>query len=269
MLWVWYYDRQGIIQSDGINIIADFPRFLLLLLVFQRFTLEDWGVIPSLNPDATRAHEDDSTLRVATGIPSLPITNLDPAILENSHLQEEKIKSILLQLKQFLSHEPHCLAGRATAVIAALATRDGDADLGMVCKIYHPEIQRRHEGKTLEVIHHIADEEDPEMKKHLPTMFFYGDVPGCTTHRIRSMIKRQWKGHRTLRIVGFKKLEEMTEHSGITFVNAWLEVVTCQSDHFSSNCNEKLNSNFIRPRFPLEASRRAWGSQSWQHDVRP
>ena len=61
MLWVWYYDRQGIIQSDGINIIADFPRFLLLQ-VFQRFTLEDWGVIPSLNPDATRAHEDDSTL---------------------------------------------------------------------------------------------------------------------------------------------------------------------------------------------------------------
>jgi hypothetical protein len=140
MLWVWYYDRQGIIQSDGINIIADFPRFLLLQ-VFQRFTLEDWGVIPSLNPDATRAHEDDSTLRVATGIPSLPITNLDPAILENSHLQEEKIKSILLQLKQFLSHEPHCLAGRATADIAATAGIDGDSDSGMVCKIYHPEIQ--------------------------------------------------------------------------------------------------------------------------------
>ncbi|KAF8808810.1 hypothetical protein BYT27DRAFT_7061442, partial [Phlegmacium glaucopus] len=67
------------------------------------------------------------------------------------------------------------------------------------------------------------------MKKHLPTMFFYGDVPGCTTHRIRSMLGRRWKGHRTLRIIGFKKLKEITEYSGIDFVNAWLEVVTCHA----------------------------------------
>jgi len=230
MLWVWYYDRQGIIQSDGISIIADFPRFLVLLLVFQRFTLEDWGVIPALNLDAVCAHGSDPALRGASGPGT--VIDLDPTVLENGYLQDADTKSVTLQLKQFLSHEPHCLAGRATAVIAANATKNGDADVGMVCKIYHPEIQRRHEGKTLEVVHHIADKEDPDMKKHLPTMYFYGDVPGCTTHRLRSMIKRRWKGHRTLRIIGFKKLEEMTQHSGIDFVNAWLEVVTCESDPF-------------------------------------
>ncbi|KAF8808814.1 hypothetical protein BYT27DRAFT_7095882 [Phlegmacium glaucopus] len=67
------------------------------------------------------------------------------------------------------------------------------------------------------------------MKKHLPTMFFYGDVPNCMTHRIRSMIKRRWKGHRTLRIIGFKKLKEVTAYVGINFVDAWLEVVTCHA----------------------------------------
>ncbi|KAF8808813.1 hypothetical protein BYT27DRAFT_7241462 [Phlegmacium glaucopus] len=204
MLWVWYYDRQGIVQSDGISIVADFPRFLLLLLVFQRFTLEDWGVIPSLNPDSVNAHEGDPALRVVSK--SRPITDLDPTTLDNAHLQDKNIKSVRLQLEEFLSHESHCLAGRATAVIAASAAKDGDTEIEMVCKIYHPEVQRRHEGKTLEVVHHIADEEDPNMKKHLPTMFFYGDVPGC-----------------------FKKLEEITEYSGIDFVNAWLEVVACHA----------------------------------------
>ena len=226
MIWVWYYDRQGIIQSDGISIIADFPRFLVLLLVFQRFTLEDWGVIPALNPGAVCAHESDPTLRSASK--SGAVIDLDPTVLEKGHLRDKDIKSVTLQLKQFLSHEPHCLAGRATAVVTANATRNGDVDVGMVCKIYHPELQRRHEGKTLEVIHHIADHEDPDMKKHLPTMYFYGDVPGCTTHRVRSMIKRRWKGHRTFRILGFKKLEEITQYSGVDFVNSWLEVVTCE-----------------------------------------
>ncbi|KAF8808817.1 hypothetical protein BYT27DRAFT_7136869, partial [Phlegmacium glaucopus] len=69
------------------------------------------------------------------------------------------------------------------------------------------------------------------MKKYLPTMFFYGDVPGCTTHRIRSMVGRRWKGHRTLRIIGFKKLKEITEYSGIDFVHAWLEVFCFHLGH--------------------------------------
>jgi hypothetical protein len=31
MLWIWYYDRQGTIQSSGINLIQDLPRFMVLL----------------------------------------------------------------------------------------------------------------------------------------------------------------------------------------------------------------------------------------------
>ena len=239
MLWMWYYDRQGIIQSDGISIIADFPRFLVLLLVFQRFTLENWGVVPTLNPDAVSAHGSDPALRGECGRKT--VVDIDLTTLENSHFQDKGIKSISLTLKTFLSHEPHCLAGRATAVVPAKATKNGASDKEMVCKIYHPEIQRRHEGKTLEVVHRIADQEDPDMKKHLPTMFFYGDVPGSSTHRIRSMIKRRWKGHRTLRIIGFKKLQEMWQYSGIEFVNAWLEVVTCESEPYLL----KFDPNFI------------------------
>ncbi|KAF5330661.1 hypothetical protein D9619_005365 [Psilocybe cf. subviscida] len=49
-LFLWHYDSQGSICSEGISIIADFPRFLVLVLAFQRFTIEDWGIVPCLNP---------------------------------------------------------------------------------------------------------------------------------------------------------------------------------------------------------------------------
>ncbi|KAG1903595.1 uncharacterized protein F5891DRAFT_1210137 [Suillus fuscotomentosus] len=31
VMWIWYYDRQGIIQCSGINFIQDLPRFMVLL----------------------------------------------------------------------------------------------------------------------------------------------------------------------------------------------------------------------------------------------
>src|SRR5688572_25365216 len=55
-LWIWYYDRQGVLLSEGIDFLQDFPRFLVLLLAFQRFELQDWGVIPILNQFSSQIH---------------------------------------------------------------------------------------------------------------------------------------------------------------------------------------------------------------------
>jgi hypothetical protein len=66
-MWIWYFDRQGIIYSQGMSFIKDLPYFLVLLFAFQRFRLEDWGVIPILNPNAKRAHQGPTD---ATNIPS-------------------------------------------------------------------------------------------------------------------------------------------------------------------------------------------------------
>jgi len=35
MLWARYYDRQDVIQSDGISVVADSPRLLVHLLSFN------------------------------------------------------------------------------------------------------------------------------------------------------------------------------------------------------------------------------------------
>lgn len=43
VIWVWMFDRQGMIQSGGINLIQDLPRFVVLLLALQRFEYKEWG----------------------------------------------------------------------------------------------------------------------------------------------------------------------------------------------------------------------------------
>jgi hypothetical protein len=51
MIWIWYYDWQGTVQSSGINFTEDLPRFMALLYALQRFHLEDWGRNVAFKPD--------------------------------------------------------------------------------------------------------------------------------------------------------------------------------------------------------------------------
>lgn len=56
-----------------------------------------------------------------------------------------------------LSVQPYCITGRATTVVPAIgSTQDNANEMDMVCKIYHPEVQQRHEGLTIQVIYEIA-----------------------------------------------------------------------------------------------------------------
>ncbi|KAF8881294.1 hypothetical protein CPB84DRAFT_254716 [Gymnopilus junonius] len=146
-------------------------------------------------------------------------------------------------MSEFLSYQLHCLSGRATAVVSATGYRKRGPNIQMVCKMYHPEVQRRHEGLTMEVIYDIAKEDQakanhdqkrselglPSMLKHLPSFYFYCDVKGTTTHHIRSMVGHNWDGHRTMRIIGMKQLKKITTVKGWEFIKAWLEGVVCHS----------------------------------------
>ena len=145
-----------------------------------------------------------------------------------SQLQQLKcflpnLESVSLNPRRFLSPEPHCIA--ATASTGETSTEE----LPMVCELYHPEIQRWHEGVVMQTVRSIARNEAPDMLKHLPTLYFYGDLPKFTTNRIRSIIGVSWKGYRTTRLIGLKKLQKITTlTSGPKFTKAWLDVVTCE-----------------------------------------
>ncbi|KAF8881289.1 hypothetical protein CPB84DRAFT_1747940 [Gymnopilus junonius] len=52
ILFIYYYDRQATIQSRETDIFHESLRFVILLLAFQRLSIENWGIILALNPEA-------------------------------------------------------------------------------------------------------------------------------------------------------------------------------------------------------------------------
>ena len=254
-LWILYFDRQGIIQSDGINLIQDLPRFLVLLLAFQRFDLEDWGVVTALNPKAELVHnpnppvpqEMEAQHRYPTrGDDRREIHRLravrettpkDCVVDVAKHLdlafkdQAYALDMLRIQADELPSYMPQCLAGRATTVVDGrpVKTKDNSSEKQVVCKIYHPEVARENEGKVIQLIYEkVEGGGDQDMRKHLPTMLLCGDIRGSFTNRVRSFLGISWKGYRTMRLIVFVKLREIMELTGEKFIKAWLEIVKCE-----------------------------------------
>lgn len=68
-------------------------------------------------------------------------------ILKNDHFDPDSVggstcKDIQINLEDWLSQKPHCLGGRATAVLGSF---DGD----LACKISFPEFARENEGQII------------------------------------------------------------------------------------------------------------------------
>jgi hypothetical protein len=258
-LWILYFDRQGIVQSDGIHLIQDLPRFMVLLLAFQRFDLEDWGVVTALNPKAELVHNPNPPVPQDMEGQRRNPTRADDKARENHRLRAIRAatpKDCVLDVAKHLdlaskddtyaldtlkihtdelpSYRPQCLAGRATTVVNGrpVKVKDNSSETQVVCKIYHPEVARENEG---DVIQHIYKKvaKDPDMRKHLPTMLLCGDIRASLTNRVRSFLGISWKGHRTMRLIVFIKLQEITELTGEKFIKAWLEIVKCE---FRSIC---------------------------------
>ncbi|KAF8971737.1 hypothetical protein BDZ97DRAFT_1913646 [Flammula alnicola] len=238
-LWIWYYDRQGILQSDGIDFLKD---LLVLLFAFQRFNLRDWGVVVESNPSAVLAHNptpaptstrplraasakstarNDGKKETSTFI--FRVQDLDPDSLGNP----KEFSQIEINLKDPLSNKAHHVGGRATNVLGScIPINPEHADLA--CKISFPEVVRQNEGKLIQDLRkelREGDEQSQKMLKHLPDVLLYGDMPLYGTQRMRSMLKVPIEGYRILRLVLFKKMFALTSLTGKPFVKAWLEVV--------------------------------------------
>ena len=94
------------------NFIQDLPRFLVLLLAFQRFTLEDWGINTVLNPDAHKFHDAATSDEVNVAIQSSPFEFQFPASGSNEGTKVE------INPKELL-YGRLGLRGRATRVVGA------------------------------------------------------------------------------------------------------------------------------------------------------
>jgi Fungal protein kinase len=212
VVYVWYYDNEGAIQSHGINFVQDLPYFLVLLLCFERFTPRDWGIVSEFK---FAAQEADKCLLSFPPTPSLSAVDI---VID----QTDKIR------------DHFGIVGRATQVLHATSQsadpRDVDKSLGnmeLVVKVYWPEVSRVGEGDIIDKARQIAQHND-HVNGHLPDLIRSHDFDGYSTKRIRTALGIESQGHRALRAMLFRRLYPVTDLIGERFWKAFWECFRCK-----------------------------------------
>ena len=216
-MWVWWYDRQGCIQSEGVDFVRDFPAFFLLLFAFQRFTLDDWGFKSNVDKQLHLIHN--------------PTNSTNGDLIESKAELDLEVgsRTVKLKLDQIL-HSGYTLFGRATKMFVA----SSDSDVGLVAKISWPEISRENEAIVIEEAREKGKEKE-HVREHLPTVICSADFEGTDTGCIRTALQldvsgsSSSSGRRILRIIVFQRLEGILSLKGQDFVRAWLDCVRCES----------------------------------------
>ncbi|KJA25250.1 hypothetical protein HYPSUDRAFT_419894 [Hypholoma sublateritium FD-334 SS-4] len=179
-LRLWVYDRQETIQSDGISITADFPRFLVLLLTIHRCSVQDYA-IPWANAEA---HDIDTSQYNGRDVKKV----LCPPVEYVPKFPRRNFDNIILEGPLFVGEEgylPHGIASRAASLFNAV----------------HDEKTHAVKTPSTEAQRAFLDEREPSLTK----------------------------GRRTLRLVVSEGLVPLTSQTGKSFVDAWLDAVTCHA----------------------------------------
>ncbi|KAG1720577.1 uncharacterized protein EDB91DRAFT_1230992 [Suillus paluster] len=195
IIYMWYFDRQDIIQCAGINFIQDLPRFLVLLLAMQRMSSERWG----LNTQFKESCE---------------------IVVDGVDLKFD------LTSDQCITH--FGLRGRATTVFPEQGHCNDIPSHELVAKLYWPEEERESEAEILKKVYEIATSE-PDVKGHVPEVVWSHKFEGTSTVKIRTALglDNAQQGSRVLYIIMFKKLIPITKLSGDEFLTAWWQIVCC------------------------------------------
>jgi len=172
-MWNWWYDRQGAIQTSGFDFLKDFPRFLILLFAWQRFTEEDWGIV--------RLGQPGQTFTCGNGIEITVDKDRDPL------------------------YRPYGIIGRGTIVVQATSTRADLKGLPLVVKLYFAEEPRISETDILDTLQRKAGHL-PDVTGHV-LHYITAKSGDYSTSDIRSRLELNTKGARKLTIVVFEKLE--------------------------------------------------------------
>ncbi|KAG2096095.1 uncharacterized protein F5147DRAFT_641750 [Suillus discolor] len=210
VIWTWYYDRQGTVQSSGINFIQDLPRFMVLLYALQRFKVHDWG---------RNKH-------------FLPVE------VEGKQCHEFKIKDEELGTVDLLLHTSHPervthygLQGRATNVVPvtseALTKKYGNFEDGMVAKIFWGEASRTSEPEILKKVEEIA-KRHPTVEGHIPQLLWHHKFTNPTSAIREALgVPEPTTGGRVLYILVFRKLHPITKLHGKDLFDVWRQCILC------------------------------------------
>ncbi|KAJ7496842.1 hypothetical protein FB451DRAFT_205027 [Mycena latifolia] len=249
VFWLWFNDREGCIQTSGIDFTQDLPRLIVLLFALQRFELQHWGFHPDLDALARQIHLG------FTGTGTQP--DLSPEVLESiqkfvaekggnstlsidTRLTLNDGKSVKVDFKSRRPiHQRHGLCGRATQVFSISETYTSDPPEDpriipkrFVLKAYWPDVTRIPEHEIIRNAHDVCSK-DPDIIDHLPYVFGSRDDTLFGTDRIRAALGVQpvSRGHRVLRLIAFEELyrlqDQLTSQIGMSMI---LEAMRC---HFA------------------------------------
>ncbi|KZS99785.1 uncharacterized protein LAESUDRAFT_688867, partial [Laetiporus sulphureus 93-53] len=236
--WVWWYDRQGAIQSSGVDFIKDLPYFLVLIAAFRHYTLREWGIEATLIKDEYQHYlkgpdvpGDKTDAKTDEFCPARDKTDFDFAFRDREDQMNVKAEATVhlgepIQLR-------YSLLGRGTRVFGATQKKPTQTDA--VVKIYWPEVARTSEAVIIDKAVELG-RGDPLIEGHLPTVLASYDLD-YSTGTIREDIQKEGQlvgsaigGPRCMRILLMPKLLPIGELPAKTFIERWIECYRC---HFA------------------------------------
>ncbi|CAE7110951.1 unnamed protein product [Rhizoctonia solani] len=254
-IWVWWCDRQGAIQTTGINFFQDLPHLLVLLLAFQRFTLADWGFDIALDPSIPPRHYNpiDPTSNGSAnndsrgkGVASDGASHgKNPAAGNPTHASKQPGSQVPVTAKFKVNpsltihynspvlnplHAPFCLKGRSTTSFdvtnaSEAATPEGSHSK-LVAKLYWPHHDRSKEEDIIQDARNVASDLD----NHLPRVIGSCDIDPVGTFAIRQELGINASSPcppRVLRLIVFERLMPITDLQGDDFLIALVECMKC------------------------------------------
>ncbi|KAK1226430.1 hypothetical protein PQX77_010591 [Marasmius sp. AFHP31] len=159
VLHLWYFDREGPIQTSGFDFILELPYFLAFLYLLQRFQTKHWGFIPEMRSDGT-------SLRYPT-----------PG--------KDEGKSVFAFDGPDMYTYTYGLSGRCTR------TKEGtfmhDQRKGIL-KLSFPEISRESESSIIKQATKLCEQDEATLAC-LPEVIYSQDFDDFNTSRIRTRLR--------------------------------------------------------------------------------
>jgi hypothetical protein len=224
-MWLWWYDHGGAVQSYGLDIVADFPTFVVLLMILKHFSAESWGTNPGFK--VVKDVEDDEGAEMLT----VSLKGKDPV---NDHITIDFPRTRLR----------HALFRRGTIVVdvtriastpTLLDQAQTTGSARTVAKIYRSEEGRHSEVELLNWVYSHLKDEDTEycnaVQGHIPIVIASGHWPDKYASTMKDLLDVDGeikKLSRGLHVVVFVKLEPITKLTGARFLKVFRDCVICK-----------------------------------------
>lgn len=215
ILWLWWFDREGTIQSHGLNFITDFHVFVSLLAILQRFNLKHWGRDTLFGVNSGKYQDSESHeiyLRFPSGDKDGPrpgveitvkllsgATKVGPCSTDTKHYLEKGYMSFGYQARLVTTGIVHLLARWSLLQrLAGVYARDVMDGLGPVCG-HTPSIMETQQHFSVDLVENVLGIQRTGSKKR----------------------------YRMRRILVCYKLSPITDLKDLDLMTVWLDCFRC------------------------------------------